>query len=227
MLTTIAAFLGQSVLMTSPVGGALRAAGAFLKKIPWQVWAAIALAFTLWLGWRWLEHDRKEHYQAGYKQAVADIRAAEAKKVAPLKDAKTAADVTNVTINQGVRKTHDAQNTRIDGNLADLLGMLDRAQGRVGGDAGRGVHDVAGATGSERAQASADDGLAQVTPAQGGAAGVADVLIAVPARELYARSAQCDRDYVALTSWEDAYAGWWKTYQDWLVKTRKVAKPTH
>lgn len=165
-------------------------------------------------------------YKAGYAQAIKDIEAKAAKQNAALKQIKTTGDAKNAAINQGVKKNHDAQDAHISGNLADLLGVLGRTQGGARGDAGRGVPDAAGRAGAGRTAAPADDGLAQEPATQGAAAGD-DVLIAVPAKQLYIRAAQCDRDYVALTSWEDAYKRWAQTYADWQAKTKKVAAPIH
>jgi hypothetical protein len=225
MLELIGGWLMKSALMTSPAGSVILGAGKLLKKTPWQVWAAIGIALALWVGVKWHKHEVHKTWQAGYNQAVADIRAAEAKKIAPLKQLKTTGDAKNVAVNEGVKKVHDAQTSHIDSNLADLLGVLERPPGGAGSDPGRGVSDAAGSAGPGRAQAPVDDGLAQELAAQSG--GASDVLIAVPAKQLYVRSAQCDRDYVALTAWEDAYGGWYRNYQDWLAATKKVAKPTH
>ena len=224
MFELIGGWLMKSALMTSPAGPFILGAGKLFKKIPWQVWAAIAAAFALWIGVKWHKHEVRKTWQAGYNRAVADIKAKEAKVIAPLKQAKTEGDAKNVAVNEGVRKDHDVQNAHIDSNLADLLGVLERTPGGAGSDAGRGVPDAAGRTGSERAPSPADDGLAQEPAAQGAAAG-GDVLIAVPAKQLYVRAAQCDRDYTALTAWEDAYQGWRQTYVDWLAKTKKAAQP--
>lgn len=227
MLKLIGSWLMKSALMTSPAGPFVLGAGSLFKKIPWQVWAAIGIAFALWIGIKWHKHEVHKTWQAGYNQAVADIKAKAAKQITELKDLKTTGDAKNVAINEGVKKSHDVQNAHIDSNLADLLGGLRRTQGRVGGDAGRGLPDFAGSAGSNGASSPVDDGLAQDPAAQGGSAAGDDTLVAVPAKGLYVRAAQCDRDYVALTGWEDAYQGWRQTYVDWLAKTKKVAKPTH
>lgn len=187
-----------------------------------RLWVIIGVAaIVLGFAHQWYAHrELKKARAEGYAQAVSDIRAAEAKKVAPLKAAKVEVDAKNVATNTQVRKTHDAQDTHISGNLADLLGVLDRAQGGVRGNAGGNLPGFAAGAGAQRTAASADDGLAQDAAAQGGAAG--DVLIAVPGRQLYTRAAQCDRDYAALTAWEDGYQGWLDHYNEWLVKTRKI-----
>jgi hypothetical protein len=212
-MSWIVGFIAKSALMQSPIG-------AFLKMIPKQVWIVLAVALAIWLGVRWHAHQVKKVYQSGYDHAVADIRDAEAKKVAPLKAAKSVADAKNVATNEEVRKTHDAQNARVDGNLADLLSMYAAAESRPGTQSDAGVSSAARGAGPVRAKAPADDGLAQ------GASGYPsdELLVAVPAKQLAVRSAICDRDYTALTAWEDAYLGWEQNYKDWLAQVHKIER---
>lgn len=216
----LGAWLAKSALMMSPAGAYIRAAGGVMKKIPWQVWAAIGAAIALWLGVRWHHHEVHKVYQSGYNQAVVDIRAQEAKKVAPLKEAKAVGDAALAASNEGVKKAHDAQNAHIDRNLADLLGVYTNTQGRLRDHTGNGVPGANAASGAGRTAAPADDRLAQVPAGYPGG----DLLIAVPAKGLATRLAVCDRDYTALTAWEDQYAAYIQTYNAWLAKTRKIAQ---
>jgi hypothetical protein len=209
-LTPLIAWLAKSALMTSPFG-------TFLKKIPWQVWAVIATIILLYVGVKWHDHEVKKTYQAGYDQALADVKAEAAKVIAPLKEAKTTGDATVAAVNEGVKKNHDTQSAHIDSNVADLLSMY-QTGGRSSSVAERGVHDASGSAGGQPAAAPANDGLAQ-------AAGDRPT-ITVDAQQLITRAGICDRDYIALTAWEDAYAGWRQAYDDWAAKV-KVAQPSH
>lgn len=213
-------WLAKSALMMSPVGAYIRAAGGLISKIPWQVWVAIGAALVLWLGVRWHAHEVKKTYRSGYDQAVADIKAQEAAKVAPLKEAKAVADAKNAVTNEQVRKIHDAQNAHIDSNLADLLGMYAAAEHQANAGSSAVLHGPPGATGSIRAEASANDRLAEVATDRPSD----ELLVAVPAKQLAVRAAICDRDYAALTAWENAYLGWEQTYKDWLETTKKVSR---
>lgn len=217
-MMAVGAWLAKSALMSSPAGGLIRGAGGFLKRVPWKVWVAIAIAVALWLGWRWHQHAVHTAYKQGYAAAIKDIRAAEAKKIAPLKEAKAAGDAQIAASTQQIRKTHDAQVTHVDRNLADLLGVLEHTQGAARSQAGGRLPGAAGAAGAERGASPADDRLAQDVAADPG------VLVAIPARQLYTRSATCDRDYSALTAWEDWYAAYKRTYDEWQAKTRKLSR---
>jgi hypothetical protein len=84
MLEAIAARLAASVLMQSPIGGFIRGAAALARKVPWQVWAAIALAIAVFIGVKIHNHKVSafgtERYNsgftAGYAKAKADVEKA-------------------------------------------------------------------------------------------------------------------------------------------------------
>lgn len=221
----IAEWLGKSALMTSPAGGFIRAAGGLFKKIPWQVWAAIAVVIALWIGVKWHAHEVHKTYQAGYQQAVADIKAKEAKLVAPLETAKQVADAKIDVGTEGVRKNAQDQNHRVDVNIADLLSMYTPAGGGSG-HAVDGVHQANVGTGAQPADARADDGRAP-QDSSGAEAGGAEPTITVPAKWLITRAGVCDRDYIAVKAWEQGYAVYYAAYTEWLAKTQKAAASTH
>jgi hypothetical protein len=220
MLALIGPWLARSALMTSPVGGFLVGVWALLKRVPRWAWLALAVVALIFGGYLWAKHAIHQAYadgrKAGYAQAVADINAREAKKVAPLVAAKTAVDARNEITNQNARKTYDAGNAHIDRNVADLLGLYAGPKGQPRSGSKPGVPGVSKPAGAQPALSRADDGLAQA----GG-----EPTITVPARQLISRAAICDRDYTALKAWEDAYTGWRQAYDEWLVKAKKIAPP--
>lgn len=71
MMVAIAAWLGKSMLMQSPLGG-------FLKAVPRWLWILLALAAAIFFALRWhagkVEDLRSSSFKAGYDKAVADGR---------------------------------------------------------------------------------------------------------------------------------------------------------
>lgn len=188
----------------------------FLKSIPWQVWLVILGVAALIGAVIWHGHVEKKfgdaRYTAGYNQAVADIKAAEAKKVAPLVKAKTAADAKSAAVNKGVEKTYNDQAAHIDA-AADALRLRwgARPQRRADSLAVSGVHDVPGAAAAPEQSVGGpgqvDAGLAQP-----------DTTIEVPKLELIARAQSCDLDHAALKAWNIWYDQNKKIHDDWVAK---------
>jgi hypothetical protein len=222
LLALLGGWLAKSALMTSPVGGFLKGFGSLVRRIPWQVWLTLAIVAAAAGGYFWVKHEIHQAYASGHKdgyaQAVREINAREAKKVAPLVNAKTVADTKNITTNQQARKSYDAGNAHVDRNVADLLSVYDRPSGHAGGSAQSGVPAAAVPAGADPAQPRADDGLAQA-----GGEVAAEPTITVPAKQLITRAGICDRDFIALKAWEQAYAGWRVNYDQWLAKTKAIA----
>lgn len=215
----IVEFFAKSALMQSPIGGILKGIWSLLGKIPWQVYAVIFAVIALWLGVRWHAHEVHKTWQSGYNQAIADIKAQEAKKVAPLVTAKQVADAKIDVGNEGVKKNVQDQNHRVDVNIADLLSMY-QTTGRARPDAGGSVHQADGSASAQPADARPDDGRA-APDSQG-----ADPVITVPAKWLITRAGVCDRDYIALKAWEQSYAIYYQAYTEWLAKTKSATHST-
>lgn len=229
MFATIGTWLAESALMTSPAGPFLLGAGKLFKKIPWQVWAAIGLALALWLGVRWHTHEihkiKNEAYQAGYVQAVADVKAQQVKVTAKVVAIKQASEAKIDEGDRGVRKNAQDQNTHVDSNLARLHSMFaNKAPRRGTGDAQHGVSPADGGASAQPADARADDGLAHADD-RGQPPGASEPTITLPAEQLITRLGICDRDYIAVKAWEQSYANYMVVYGEWLAKTNKVAPP--
>lgn len=117
MGATLLAWLAKSALMTSPLGGIIKAIGRLLGKIPPKVWLALIVGAALFIGWKVHTHKvtkfGEERYtsgfEAGYHAAEEDQR-----KVTAKTNAATAA------IAQDERgKNHEA-NARTNAAADDL-----------------------------------------------------------------------------------------------------------
>jgi hypothetical protein len=176
--------------------------------------AALVVAIVLFIGHQWYaKRQLKASYNAGYAKAIADVTAAEAKKVAPLKDAKIEGDARVAAKVEGVRKNVDHQDAHIDSNVDALMRVYAAPTGGVRRDAGSGVPGGNATAGAGPANARANDGLADAN---------SEPTITVPAKQLITRAGICDRDYVALKGWEQTYTAYLTEYNAWLAKTRKI-----
>lgn len=77
MFALIGGFLAKSALMSSPIGG-------FLKAIPRQVWIALAIAATVLAVVLWYNHQIHAAYDRGHKEGVAAENARLAKRAEAL-----------------------------------------------------------------------------------------------------------------------------------------------
>jgi hypothetical protein len=114
MLAAIGARLAASVLMQSPIGGFIRGAGRLLRKVPWQVWAALALALAVFIGVKIHNHKVSafgtERFNSGFTAGYAKAKADAAKAVHEV-------ETKGRTMAHEVRSKNDAK-------TADLLSAL-------------------------------------------------------------------------------------------------------
>lgn len=116
MLATIGLWLGRSALMTSPLGGPLKALlgglGRLLGiKVSLRVWMLVAaLAFA----WHWHHGKVKVADAAGYARAMGEV---EAKAIA----LKTKIDTLAGKITDAERNRNNEERRRIDGRADSLL----------------------------------------------------------------------------------------------------------
>lgn len=182
----------------------------------WIIGAVVVVLLGIAHQW-YAHHQLRKAFNDGYAKAVADIKKAEAAKVAPLKQAKQESEARLDVKQAEVKKVHDTQLAHIDSNVAKLLGMYTSPTGGDRAQAGGGVPAADAQAGARSADPRANDGLAAQP-----AAGAAEPTITVPAKQLIARSGICDRDYIALKAWEQTWRDYDTVYKDWLAKTRKV-----
>lgn len=220
----------ESALMTSPAGPFIIGAGKLFKKIPWQVWAAIAAAILIYIGIQWHTHEihklRDESYKAGYAQAVKDIKAEEAQKTAEVVAITNDGDGQQEQVNQGVQKTY-AQDVDSINATADRLRAAYQ-QRRPSSVAGPSVPAVSASTADAAAPVgggrSEDDRLGAADPRPSDA-GTGEPTIVVPALQLIDRAVICDTDHAQVKAWWKWYDDNEKIYQDWVAKVQKAAQP--
>lgn len=201
MLEAIGARLAASVLMQSPIGGFIRGAWALARKVPWQVWAAIALAIAVFVGVKIHGHkvdafgnERfKSGFEAGYAAAKEDLG-----------KAKAEVETKGVAMAQDERKKNDAKTADLDRSVADFV------RGGPGRAACSPVAPAAtdGATGPGGAKA--DDTVSPV-PAE-----ERQPLIGVPVDAAAAFARQNDKaliDNASWWSWYDRYQAILADYQ--------------
>jgi hypothetical protein len=195
---SIAAWVAKSALMSSPVG-------AFLKRIPRQVWIALAIAAALVAAFLWHQHAMhkalKQAHDSGYAQARSEDQAAIDKARAAARDWKLKADQANETIHKKEQALHD-QTVANNHALADALRMrvhANAAAQSVGGSR----TTMSGAASAADRQGRPDARTDARVVAQ------ADPLVCVPAGRLIDYAEQADNDHDALIRTEDA----WKQYE--------------
>lgn len=165
----------------------LKALGV-LKRVPWQAWAAIALALVVTLH---LRQDVKDE-KAAYARGKADTEAAFAAKA---KEWQGQMDAMAATIRS---KNHEAN-----------TGIVERAGAIVVRGPGKAACPYTAApasSGSEPRSGQADAGLDRV-PDQAGTA-----LAAVPFNELVERAKVCDlnrQEVIDRRAYDAALAEWW------------------
>jgi hypothetical protein len=110
MLTSLVGFFAKSALMRSPIG-------AVLKRIPKQVWIAVAIALALAAAFVWHQHKAhsalKSADAAGYARAMKDVEARALKL-------KAKVDKLTAKISAEERTKNDVENRRI-ASAADAL----------------------------------------------------------------------------------------------------------
>jgi len=117
MIPMIAGWLAKSVLMLSPVGGFIRGAGALARKVPWQVWAAIAAVALIVAGTVYHGHKAHQAIDAAEKRG-ADREAT--RIAAQAIEIKRKADALNAAIAATIRSRTDEENRRIARDADDL-----------------------------------------------------------------------------------------------------------
>lgn len=201
MIGKLAVWAGKSALMMSPAGGIIRGAGALFGKVPWQIWAALALAIAVFVGVKVHGHKvdafGNERFTAGYAKGYADAKA-------DLEKAKAEVETKGVAMAQDERKKNDAKTADLDRSVADFM---------RGGPGRAACSPVApattdGATGPGGAKA--DDTVSPV-PAE-----ERQPLIGVPVDAAAAFARQNDKaliDNASWWSWYDRYQAILADYQ--------------
>ena len=201
MLAAIATRLGASVLMQSPIGGFIRGVGRFLRVIPWQVWAVLALAIAVFVGVKIHAHKveafGEERFTAGYAKGYADAKA-DAEK------ARAEVEVRGREMAQDERTKNDAKTADLDRAVRTVFV---RGPGRA---ACAPVTPAAadGATGSGGAEG--NDAVSGVP------AGAGQPLIGLPIDAAAAFARQNDKaliDNASWWSWYDRYTAIIADYQ--------------
>lgn len=102
---------------------ALLSARAFLAKVPWQLWAAMAVLLTAWL---WGNH----RYSQGYAASEAKHAAIAAQAVAQARKADAAAQTTVDAGNALTGAENDAARNAGDASGDVLKGSMDNLRGK-------------------------------------------------------------------------------------------------
>jgi hypothetical protein len=189
------------------LGLKLLGVGKWLKaNVPWQVWAAIALAIALWLGVRWHAHEVKKTWKAGYDAAKAEDREA-------AKNLEARINALTVEIATDERKKNDAAVNRISADADDL-----RLRG-PGKAACPSLPKPPAATGGlEPSAVSSRIAPAELPPDDG-----ANPLAAVSWSWLVGTGKQCDLELAENVSWRN----WYQRLTQIWPKPPQASSPAH
>lgn len=167
------------------IGEVASKTGGLLRKVPREVWYALALILALWLGSKWHEHRKAqygaERFMAGYAKAVEDGR-----------QLKEQAELIGSAISKSLKEQNDETNRRIDRLSADL-----RLRGP--GAASARCPGVSSPSGQSKPTSGAGNAPGTGLPEQGGSA-------VVPWDWLVERAEQCDLNRAEVLTWRD----WWE-----------------
>jgi hypothetical protein len=170
--------------------GVSNAVHSFAKRVPWQVWLAIAAVILLVLGCIWHGHAKEsfgnQRFTAGYAKGYADAKA-------DAENATHAVETKGRDMAQDVRSKNDARHVVIDRSAA---AVLVRGAGRA---ACTPVTPAAADSPASPGVDPAQSGLPAVPAGQG------QQLIGVPINGATAFAAQNDRLAVDNASWWDWY----------------------
>lgn len=95
----------------------LKPVAAFLRSIPWQVWAAIALGLIIWRGIAWHERTVDAAFQKGVRSGIEQTNARWQQRFDKQKAeaAKLAAEIRRITDEQARHIAADADALRLRG----------------------------------------------------------------------------------------------------------------
>lgn len=201
MFAAIAARVGASVLMQSPIGGFIRGAGRLFAKVPWQVWAALALAIAVFVGVKIHGHKvdafGNERFTAGFSAGYAAAKQ-------DLEKAKAEVETKGRAMAQDERKKNDAKTADLDRSVSDFM------RGGAGRAACSPVTPAATDGASGTGGAEANDAVSGLP------AGAGQPLVGVPVDAAAAFARQNDKaliDNASWWSWYDRYSAIIADYQ--------------
>lgn len=190
---------------------------AIPPKVRLWILGIIAAGILIFAHQLYAHHQLKAQYKAGYDQAVADIKAASAKKTVQISTNKTVGDAKAVAITEGVEnaeaiKAHDTVAAfaalRLRGAGAQHWGLTVPQPS---------VHDVSSGAG---VPATAEpDGR----PVDGGLpVEVHGATITLPLDATLDHGQTCDLDHLELAGWRSWYSQQHQNYLDWVAKSNAI-----